>query len=325
MNSGLLEEAQSSGEVAGILAHEMAHLAKRHVLSSLIKNLSLRVLLGLGDKNGGSQVGEWIGLSYSRGAETEADSVALRILNEEGISTKGMIDFFKRQKEKNNNKTYQPSSFFSTHPSDDARIKALESAPAPKKSKETLWSAEDFSHLKNTCRYHPSTEYSKIKNLHEILYDEFTSERSNLSTCVEVSSHEKDEVRGFLTEGKDWILQQEFSINLKTGKVTINSFRNGGVSTGTLKTIEEVRTQVKELRKQYDIPQDEKFHIRYDTVAREGDFSTEVGGIEIRFGTQVISKPYERKGADRAAANLFWEVFDVLNRSSDQGPSDSEK
>ena len=96
---GLIEEADSPDEVAGVIAHEMGHGLELHPETGIVKALgmSAAVLLIFGDS---SSIGNWgahlLQLSYTRSAEREADVHALRILKAADISPKGISDFFKR-------------------------------------------------------------------------------------------------------------------------------------------------------------------------------------------------------------------------------------
>lgn len=98
---GLIEEAESSDEVAGVLAHEMSHVNRRHTMARLMETLGLGLVFGLmlGDLGGGTLAagGQAVtSLSYSRRAESEADDGAAAILAASGIGTQGLADFFTR-------------------------------------------------------------------------------------------------------------------------------------------------------------------------------------------------------------------------------------
>lgn len=99
---GLLDDAANAEEVAGVLGHEIGHVAARDPT-----RLSLRaagsagiVALVLGDVTGGSVValaGEYLmQASYTRDAEAAADDFALMLLAEQGVSSAPLADFFDR-------------------------------------------------------------------------------------------------------------------------------------------------------------------------------------------------------------------------------------
>lgn len=100
MTSGLIRQAESPDEVAGVLAHELGHVRLLHPETSLVRvmGMSAAVELLLG---GGSGTLANIGvlltqLSYTRQAEVEADESALETLKSAGISAQGFADFFRR-------------------------------------------------------------------------------------------------------------------------------------------------------------------------------------------------------------------------------------
>ena len=128
VNVGLLRAMSSPEELAGVLAHEIAHAELRHSLKGMVKNLGLRALasLALGDY-GGTALAEGMKhlaeLGFSREAEREADQEGLRRLVAARIDPQGMVRFFELL-EKERQQT--PPEFLSTHPSNAERITALE-------------------------------------------------------------------------------------------------------------------------------------------------------------------------------------------------------
>lgn len=93
---GLLAQAESSDEVAGVLAHELGHVEHRHVLQALLRQFGLSVLLGGLDGNVGGYTQMLLSAGYSRAAEAEADGFAIDALNRAGISPMGVAGFFAR-------------------------------------------------------------------------------------------------------------------------------------------------------------------------------------------------------------------------------------
>ena len=129
--SGLVKAAQSPDEVAGVLAHEMGHVVERHATESIVRALGLSLLLELllGDASGvaglAAEIGEaLIGLSYSRGDEAEADSVAIALLTAAGIRADGLAAFLARLDEEGR-EAANGLAFLSTHPSSRERAEAV--------------------------------------------------------------------------------------------------------------------------------------------------------------------------------------------------------
>src|SRR6185295_147454 len=103
--TGLLERADSAEEVAGVLAHEIAHVTKRHSMRSMMQSAGLVVLIQsiFGDTSGvvailtqGSQF--LIEQRFSRDFEREADDVGWNYLVRANIDPQGMIEFFEKLK-----------------------------------------------------------------------------------------------------------------------------------------------------------------------------------------------------------------------------------
>ncbi len=131
--SGLVKEAETPEEVAGVLAHEMNHVLLRHGLHATVKNLGMLavVKIVLGDQEGVIGVMERLGvqltsLTFSRRMETEADLAGLDLLYRARISPSGMIRFFERLSQTDPHQV----DLLSTHPMSAARAERLMSCAA---------------------------------------------------------------------------------------------------------------------------------------------------------------------------------------------------
>ena len=99
VNTGLIDATRRPEQLAGVLAHEIQHVERRHSLVAVIKDMGLRGLwlLVTGDLGGGV-VGraalELTALSFSRDAEAEADARGFEALVATGIDPSGMPEFF---------------------------------------------------------------------------------------------------------------------------------------------------------------------------------------------------------------------------------------
>lgn len=123
---GLLEDASSPNEVAGVLAHEMAHVIHRHGTEALIRDTGASLIFNALLGNVGQGIGETlVGFSYSREAELEADRTAVTLLKAAEIEVAGLADFF-RQIELEGGDLPLAFSFLSTHPPSGARAALIE-------------------------------------------------------------------------------------------------------------------------------------------------------------------------------------------------------
>ncbi|MDP7429500.1 MAG: M48 family metallopeptidase [Alphaproteobacteria bacterium] len=132
---GLIEEADSADEVAGVLAHEMGHVIARHPLQGLIRRRGYQMVVaamslgatsapGLSDAAAGAGA-LLLEFANTREHERVADEAARRILERAGISRQGMADFFRRlEAEHGSAETGSALSYLSTHPPLEERAQA---------------------------------------------------------------------------------------------------------------------------------------------------------------------------------------------------------
>lgn len=128
MFSELIKVAETPEEVAAVLAHEIGHAEKRHVVTKLMQELSITAIVGIlsgGDPSILTQVlQDIIGNNFSRRQEEEADKFALELLEKAGISPKSLARFFERLNEKDLD--YDENlEILMTHPHNDKRIEQV--------------------------------------------------------------------------------------------------------------------------------------------------------------------------------------------------------
>jgi predicted Zn-dependent protease len=124
---GLVQAAETPEEVAGVLAHEVAHAELRHGLRATVKGMGFRALLALalGDLSGTAleaMVADLTELRFSRDAEREADAEGLRRLAAARIDPRGMVRFFERVRDEAGAAV---PALLSTHPAPAERLEAL--------------------------------------------------------------------------------------------------------------------------------------------------------------------------------------------------------
>ena len=142
INRGVLHAAGNESQVAGVLAHEIAHIAQRHAADQMTKAVLAKWSLGvlgamLGNAGGagtaqvaGALVTNGVFLTFSRDDEREADRVGLQIMKRAGWDPRGMIGLFEVLRREEKRDPAAVEVFFSTHPSPEDRIAQLSAATA---------------------------------------------------------------------------------------------------------------------------------------------------------------------------------------------------
>jgi len=125
--TGLLAEAGSPDEVAGVLAHEIQHVLHRHGLKRIVQQLGGAAVISLatggGDLAGlAGRVGELVQLSYGREQEAEADRDGLALLHRARLPPTALLAFFERLQRQAPADTPE---FLATHPDTGRRIAEL--------------------------------------------------------------------------------------------------------------------------------------------------------------------------------------------------------
>jgi beta-barrel assembly-enhancing protease len=136
VNSGLILKADSESELAGVMAHEIAHVAARHgtrqATRGEIVNLASIPLIFMGGWAGyairqGAGLAIPMGfLTFSRSMEREADYLGLQYLYKTGYDPTSFVDFFEKIQSMEKKKPGTVSKVFATHPMTDDRIKSAQ-------------------------------------------------------------------------------------------------------------------------------------------------------------------------------------------------------
>lgn len=151
---GLLERARTAEEIQGVLAHEMAHVQKRHGVLQLVQNIGMD--LAIQQLQGGESrmldslirdSGQLMSLKFSRDHERAADDLGWQLLEQAQISPKGMGSFFAGLNADANAGNATPIPLLSTHPAPQERMDRLEQKTAALGSREFLSFAGPFSDL----------------------------------------------------------------------------------------------------------------------------------------------------------------------------------
>ena len=139
VHTGLLVQSDTESELASVLGHEIGHVMQRHIARGITKQdesmwiaLASMVLAGLAaTKSGDAAAALAMGgqgaaianqLSFSRGAEREADRVGFQIMTAAGFDPQGMPDFFRRLQRVTGISDASVPAYVRTHPLTSERI-----------------------------------------------------------------------------------------------------------------------------------------------------------------------------------------------------------
>jgi predicted Zn-dependent protease len=134
VNSGLILKADSESELAGVMAHEIAHVAARHgtrqaTRGQLINIAMIPVMIMSGGWTGyaiyqGASLAIPMGfLAFTRSMEREADYLGLQYMYKAGYDPTSFVDFFEKIQTMEKRKPGAVAKVFMTHPMTDDRIK----------------------------------------------------------------------------------------------------------------------------------------------------------------------------------------------------------
>lgn len=167
VNRGTIEAAENEAQLAGVVAHEIGHVALRHGTNQLSKAVALRAPLAIaGGLLGGSgsllgqlaQLGLEVGftavfLKYSRTAETQADVLATQLLFDTGYEPREYGRFFAKIEKAGGGGGVQ---FFSDHPNPKNRVKRVDEEIAQLGSKPGLRKdSEEFHAIRSLLQAMP--------------------------------------------------------------------------------------------------------------------------------------------------------------------------
>ena len=136
VNRGGIEAADNEAQLAGVMAHELSHVALRHGTSEATKAQAAQTGVGIlgaifGGNAGGALLTELgrfsaggVLLRYSRSAETQADVVGTQVLYDAGYDPRALAQFF--EKIEADSKGQNPPEFFSDHPNPEHRVERVE-------------------------------------------------------------------------------------------------------------------------------------------------------------------------------------------------------
>ena len=137
VNRGLIERATNMSELAGVLAHEIGHITRRHSVQQMQQAQGANVGLALACtltrvcESGASQAainiaGSALFAKFSRSDEAEADAEGVSTTIKAGISPYGIPSMFQLLLNERKSNPSGLDAFFATHPMEESRITATE-------------------------------------------------------------------------------------------------------------------------------------------------------------------------------------------------------
>lgn len=125
--TGLIHYLENEAHFAGVMAHEIAHAARRHSTEQLTKQygVDLLISLTLGENSGQlAQIAAGLAtLKFSREDESEADEYGVRYLYPTDYDARGVAGFFEKLEEDNQGGSVP--QFLSTHPNPENRVENI--------------------------------------------------------------------------------------------------------------------------------------------------------------------------------------------------------
>ena len=170
INRGVIERSDNMAELAGVIAHEIGHVEERHGAEMMERqqaaNLGINaayILLGRAPgqlEQAGIQVaGSAVFAGYSRGAENEADEVAVDLLIRSNIDPNGLTTFFMELLEESGGNSSALAQWFSTHPLTEDRIQhvrqVIQDARIPASSNLRV-NSQSYETVKARMRSYPA-------------------------------------------------------------------------------------------------------------------------------------------------------------------------
>jgi beta-barrel assembly-enhancing protease len=161
VNTGLILKADNEAELAGVMAHEIAHVAARHgtrqaTKAELANYMSIPLIFmggwaGYGIRQAAGFLVPMSLLKFSRAYESDADMLGLQYMYKTGYDPASFVDFFEKIQALEKKKHGAVAELFSSHPMTDDRIQA-----AQKNIQENLEARPEY--VVNT------SEFNEVKN-----------------------------------------------------------------------------------------------------------------------------------------------------------------
>ncbi len=162
VNRGMIEVAHTEGEMAGVMAHELSHVALRHGTAQASKAQKYGLLAGIlgiggqilgGPAGAAAQIaGQGVGvyfLKFSREYETEADILGARIMANAGYDPHDLANMFKTIEQQGGGSS---GGFLSSHPSPENRYARINQEAQYLRINNPVRDTRDFARIQARLR-----------------------------------------------------------------------------------------------------------------------------------------------------------------------------
>jgi hypothetical protein len=165
INRGMIEAARTEGEMAGVMAHELSHVALRHGTAQATKAQKYAIGAGIAGILGTILAGPAVGqmaqlpvgvyfLKFSREYETEADLLGARIMANAGYDPRDLANVFRTLEAQGGG----GGGFLSDHPSSSDRYARINQEAQYLTVRDRVRDDREFSAIKERLRGYPRAQ-----------------------------------------------------------------------------------------------------------------------------------------------------------------------
>ena len=168
VNRGMIEAARTEGEMAGVMAHELSHVALRHGTAQATKGQKYGLLAGIlgvggailgGPAGAAAQIaGQGVGvyfLKFSREYETEADILGAQIMARAGYDPRDLANMFRTIEQQGGGSS---GGFLSSHPSPANRYARINQEAALLRVENPIRDSQEFNRTQARLRGYPRAQ-----------------------------------------------------------------------------------------------------------------------------------------------------------------------
>jgi hypothetical protein len=144
--------------LAGVLAHEIAHVRRRHVTQALVRELGIGALLRLFAGGVGTNAEQLVALSYTRANEAEADGDSIAMLRRAGIDPRPTAHLFAKLAKDSGEDDAFDAEFLDSHPVSRDRARRFAASFAAGAAYRAALTRDQSDALSNVCWVRPAPD-----------------------------------------------------------------------------------------------------------------------------------------------------------------------